>query len=140
MPLSRQQALITIDQYPDVYWTSVSGVNMVREVAKYKSSTLQSFYLAGAPEPEQITLMKPANKDLDAEIFNDYMAWHSLLPGWTVRIQPVTSNQSTIPIGKAIICHNCIPLSVNLPEFDADTPTEHAVLTLILQPESISVD
>lgn len=140
MPISRQQALITIDQYPDVYWTSVTGVNMTRETAKYKASTLKSFYLAGSPEPEEITLMKPYDFALDVEIFNEYTSWHSQKPGWTVRIQPVTSDQTTTPIGKAIICHRCIPVNVNLPEMDADTPAEYATFTLVLQPETISIE
>lgn len=138
--ITQQQVQITIDAFPNAYWTTSSGVGVTREVTTFHDGiNLRPVHLAGIQIPEEITLTKPYDVTFDGTIANSLKAWSNDKEPYTIRIQPVSNSNETTPLGNGIVCYGCVPTGYMLPDFDADQPGELATFTVNFRPSEISV-
>lgn len=137
--ITQQQGLITLDVFPDTPWSTISGLELEREVTKYHTGALEQIQLAGIPVPGEVTMTKPFNPATDFEIFNFWKTWNNTQPKLTIRVQPITNDSSLTPLGPAIMCNGCVPGNIMMPDLDADQPSELAVLTVTIHPQTLTI-
>ncbi|MFG0245744.1 MAG: hypothetical protein ACF8MF_06820 [Phycisphaerales bacterium JB052] len=130
---AQHNALVYIQEFPNIFFTSKTGGNVTREVTqRHPGDGTSPVNVPGPTNVEQLTLEKPydAVKDMPLEVWAT--GWDNGLEAEvTVVVQPVTSEG--VPAGKSDQYLGCALVTFAKPDVNRGS-AEAKVLSVTLQP------